>query len=286
MDSYKEYLVLLSKSYEDAIELLLQKYGPAQDDYFREASYQRFMNGKIRNITKGKFSRTTEGLYCHHIDEIKWLKMSDPAFVKEYSIPFETQRKHRLVYCDLAEHTILHVLITKETSFEYGYPGYEVFLKRLMEEWYIDERKPNPDWMKKCYLKSFLKPQQAFELIKEMQRVLGESYFNTLEDYFNEKKKREEQLQQWKEQRKQRRIDERARWIEVAKQLHHKSPRYDIVTASYFIRVEYKDVMDLTKQSTSFKEYDRKMKQYSKEEILHELLMYIESLPESHNILE
>lgn len=71
MDSYKEYLVLLSKSYEEANEVLLQKYGPAQDDYFREASYQRFMNGEIKSITKGKFSRTSEGLYCHHIDEIK-----------------------------------------------------------------------------------------------------------------------------------------------------------------------------------------------------------------------
>lgn len=264
MDSYKEYLLLLSMSYEEAIELLLQKYGPAQDDYFREGSYQRFMNGEIKNISRGKFTRTSEGLYCHHIDEIKWLKMSDSAFVKEYSIPFETQRKNRLVYCDLAEHTILHVLITKETSFEYGYPGYEVFLKRLIEEWYLDERKPNPDWMKRCYLKSFLKPQQAFELVKEMQRVLGESYFNTLEDYFNEKKKREEQLQQWKEQRKQRRIDDRERWIEVAKQLHHRSPRHDIVIASYFIRVEYKDVTGLSKQSTALKEYDRKMKNIEK----------------------
>lgn len=286
MDRYKEYLLLLSKSYEETIEVLLQKYGPARDDYFREASYQRFMNGEIKNITKGKFSRTAEGLYCHHIDEIKWLKMSDPAFVKEYSIPFETQRKHRLVYCDLAEHTILHVLITKETSFAYGYPGYEVFLKRLMEEWYLDERKPNTDWMKRCYMKSFLKPQQALELIKEMQRVLGESYFNTLGDYFDEKKKREEKLQQWKEQRKQRRIDDRARWIELAKQLHHKSSRYDIVTASYFIRVEFKDVMDLSKQATTFKEYDHTMKKYRKEEILDELLMYIESLPESLDILE
>ncbi|MDE0581456.1 hypothetical protein ON064_00130 [Planococcus sp. A6] len=277
MDSYKEYLVLLSKSYEDAIEWLLQKYGSAQDDYFREASYQRFMNGEIKNITKGKFSRTTEGLYCHHIDEIKWLKISDQDFVKDYSIPFESQRKNRLVHCDLAEHTILHVLITKETSFEYGYPGYEVFLKRLMEEWYLDERKPNPDWMKRCYLKSFLKPQQAFELVKEMQRVLVESYFNSLEDYFEEKKKREEQIQQWQEQRKQRRIDESARWIEVAKQLHHKSLRNDIVTASYFIRVEYRDVMDLSKQATTFKEYDREMKKYRKEEILDELLVYIKS---------
>ena len=98
-----------------------------------------------------------------------------------------------------------------------------------------------------------------------------------IEDYFEEKKKREEQIQQWQEQRKQRRIEERERWIEVTKQLHYKSPRYDVVTASYFIRVEYKDVMDLSKQDTTFKENDCEMKKYRKEEILDELLVYIKS---------
>lgn len=33
MNSYIGYLDLLSKSYEKAVELLLQEYGPAQDDY-------------------------------------------------------------------------------------------------------------------------------------------------------------------------------------------------------------------------------------------------------------
>ena len=63
MNSYKGYLDLLLMNYEEAVELLLQKYGPAQDDYFREYSYQRFMNGEIKNITRGKASRTNEGLY-------------------------------------------------------------------------------------------------------------------------------------------------------------------------------------------------------------------------------
>lgn len=277
MNSNKEYLDLLSMNYEEAVELLLQKYGPAKDDYFRESSYQRFMNGEIKNITKGKFTRTNEGLYCHHIDEIKWLKISDQTFVKDYNIPFENQRKNRLVYCDLIEHTILHVLITKETSFEYGYPGYEVFLKKLIEEWYLDESIPNPEWMKKCYMKSFLEPPKAFDLVKEMQKVLGESYFNTLLDYLDEKKKGEEKIRQWQEQRKQRRIEEKANWIDGAKQLHPKSPRGEIVTASYFICIEYENVMDFFTKSITFKEYDNKMKKYTKEKVLDDLLVYIES---------
>ncbi|WP_255637603.1 hypothetical protein [Virgibacillus sp. AGTR] len=36
MTSYKDYLDLLSKTYEGAVDFLLQKYGPAQDDYYRE----------------------------------------------------------------------------------------------------------------------------------------------------------------------------------------------------------------------------------------------------------
>src|SRR5699024_11101712 len=105
------------------VDILLQKYGHALDDYYREASYVRFMQGEIKNITKGKYSRTSEGLYCHHIDEIKILKISDQSFIKRDNIPFRHQKRERLIYCDLIEHTILHVLITKETSNEFGLPG-------------------------------------------------------------------------------------------------------------------------------------------------------------------
>lgn len=280
MNSYKGYLDLLSKNYGDAVDLLLQKYGPAQDDYFREFSYQRFMKGEIKNITKGKFTRTNEGLYCHHIDEINWLKISDQDFVKKFSIPFENQKKNRLVYCDSVEHTILHVLITKETSFEYGYPGYLAYLKPNIEEWYLDERIPHQKWREKCYIKSFLEPQKAFDLVKEMQKVIGESYFNALGDYYDEKKKVEESRRKWEERRIQQRIDQRAHWIEKAKQLHHKSPRANIVDVSYFIRIEYENLMVFFNDANAFKKYNKAMKKYMKEKILDDLLVYIENLPE------
>ncbi len=194
MSNYKEYKSLLSKTYNEAVKFLLQKYGFAPDDYYREKSYQRFMNGEIKNITKGKYSRTREGLYCHHIDENKALKISDQSFVKKNKIPFEYQKKDRLVYCDLIEHTILHVLITKETSLEFGYPGYASFLKPIIEEWYIEKVIPNPEWMRNCYNKSFLNPEGAVNILKEMQKTLGKSYYSTLSDYYEAKQKTVEEL--------------------------------------------------------------------------------------------
>ena len=70
-----EYLELLNRDYSNAVSFLLEKYGVATDDYFKEKSYERFFEGKIKSIGKGKISRTSEGLYCHHIDENKYQKM-------------------------------------------------------------------------------------------------------------------------------------------------------------------------------------------------------------------
>src|SRR5699024_5402852 len=270
-------------NYEEAVDYLLQKYGPAQDDYFRESSYQRFMKGEIKNITKGKTSRAKEGLYCHHIDEIKWLKISDQNFVKEFNIPFEYQTKDRLVYCDLVEHTVLHVLITKETSFEFGYLGYSAYLKGLIEEWYLEGVISNPEWMKRCYDQSFLKPRQAFKLMKTMQEMLGQNYYNSLEGYYESQKKNDEKLNKRKEQRKQIRLDDKRQWIEQAKQLDHQSSRNDIITASYYVCIYYKNIDDILRRTATFEEYNNEMKQYTKQQILDELLVYIDNVSEEES---
>ncbi|GFH40943.1 hypothetical protein [Pseudolactococcus insecticola] len=172
MSNYEYYKELLNNSYSEVVEFLLEKYGEAQDDYFREKSYQKFLNGKIKSITKGKISRTGEGLYCHHIDENKFLNIGNTMFIKEYSIPFDSQKRDRLVYCDLIEHCILHVLISVETNGEYGLPGFEVFLKPMVKEWYIDEYIPQLKWQRNCYDKSFLKIQETIELLEDMEEVL------------------------------------------------------------------------------------------------------------------
>lgn len=215
MNKYKAYKNLLSKTYNEAVEFLLQKYGFAQDDYYREKSYHRFMNGEIQNITRGKYSRTDEGLYCHHVDEIRELKISDQSFVKSNNIPFAYQKKDRLVYCDLIEHAILHVLITKETSHAFGLPGYVAFLKPIIEEWYIEEKLPRPQWMRKCYNKAFLHPEEAVNILQEMQRTLGMSYFSSPNEFHEDKKRK---IEEYKAIQKRREEEEK----ELAKRAKEK----------------------------------------------------------------
>lgn len=52
MSNYEGYNYLLSISYDEAVEFLLHKYGPAQDDYFREKSYERFFKNEIKKNHK------------------------------------------------------------------------------------------------------------------------------------------------------------------------------------------------------------------------------------------
>ncbi len=93
---YKE----LKMSYYELQEYLLQKYGGAQGNYF--------LTSECRSKNK-KNSRTSEGLYCHHMDEDKGGNLSEPVSAKRQ--PFEWQYRERLVYCNILEHLILHIKI-------------------------------------------------------------------------------------------------------------------------------------------------------------------------------
>lgn len=214
MGVYKEYENLLTKTYDEAIEFLLKKYGPSQYDYFSEKSYQRFMNGEIKNITSGKYKRTAEGLYCHHIDEISELKISDPLFIKENNVPFEYQQKERLVYCDLIEHAILHVLILKEAPPELGAMGYDTYLKPMIEEWYIDEYIPKPEWMKACRQRAYLSDVEIILIVKAMEEALGRTYHDTPFDFHEARRRRKEEF---KEEMAERRRKADKEWEEISK---------------------------------------------------------------------
>lgn len=284
MSNYEEYKDLLSKSYDEAVEFLLQKYGPAQDDYFREKSYKRFMNKEIKSIAKGNISRTSEGLYCHHIDEKIMLKMADFSFIKIDKIPFDYQKKERLVYCDLIEHNILHVLIAKETSLEFGYPGFIAFLVPDIEIWYLNQITPVREWEKNCYKKSFLDPQEAFNILNKMHKMLDESYYNSLSEYYEEKMRQEKERNNWIKEREQRLKDERIELISNAKLLHDKSPRQTIVGMAYNLKCsDPMSSFNSIRTKPSYKEFDSKMKIYPKEKILEELKIYLENLVESNN---
>lgn len=169
----REYLKLLKLDYNDAVDFLLTKYSGATDDYYKEHSYEKFLDGVIKTPSKGKISRSNEGLYCHHIDENKYENISDAKFILHQNIPFKMQRKDRLVYCDLVEHAILHAIIAKETDWKYGKRGLDIFLVPQLAEWYLYKEVPKEGWRLNCYEKSFIDEINA-EILLE---VLGEKIF-------------------------------------------------------------------------------------------------------------
>ncbi|TDL95539.1 hypothetical protein [Macrococcus carouselicus] len=171
-NSLNHYISLLSLSYHQAVERLLLKHGSATTDYFKEQSYIRFLNGEIANITKSNYSRTSDGLYCHHIDEYEFENLANKAFIQFYQYSFKYQRKERLVYCDLIEHLILHALITKETNGEKGYSGLVLFLIPQAKEWYIDKKEPKPQWMKICKERAHLSSEQIYSLLTYVDPIV------------------------------------------------------------------------------------------------------------------
>ena len=94
---------MLKKSYQEVVEYLWKKYGTAKHDYFKDASC------KSKNPL---VSRTTEGLYCHHVDEDKAIMLSNDTYAALN--PYDYQKANRLVYCNLLEHLLLHVKIAEE----------------------------------------------------------------------------------------------------------------------------------------------------------------------------
>lgn len=45
-EKYKYYSSLLEMPYSKVITLLIKKYGEVTDDYYKEKSYKKFLNGK------------------------------------------------------------------------------------------------------------------------------------------------------------------------------------------------------------------------------------------------
>lgn len=172
MTKYEEYQHLSSSSYDDAVKLLLQKYGPAKEDYYREKPYEELLAGKRDKLTRVRVSRTSEGLECHHIAENRYLNMAKESFIKQCRIPYDYQKKDYLVYADAVEHMILHALISKETSQKYGLPGYLVYLAPRVKEWYVNGVRPTVPWQLKCYQKAFLEPNEASKLLDETDAVV------------------------------------------------------------------------------------------------------------------
>ena len=94
----QEYNKVKSFTYLEYCDYLQQKYGLASCAYMSE-------NWKKNS----KVSRTKEGLYVHHKYEDHAIMLGNPAYAKKN--PYEWQKRENLVYCNLLEHLLLHLLI-------------------------------------------------------------------------------------------------------------------------------------------------------------------------------
>lgn len=162
----------MDKTYSECIAILSEKYGEVEDDYFREKSYNRFLNNEIRSITKGKYSKAKEGLECHHIYENQYIDIGNKEAIRIFKYPFYIQKKENLIYCDVFEHLILHVLIEKETQGEFGCGGAEVFLIPKIIDWFVNEKVPKPHWMKACIQRAYLEVWQANKILEKRKSIL------------------------------------------------------------------------------------------------------------------
>ncbi|WP_429970454.1 hypothetical protein ACQW5G_05490 [Fructilactobacillus sp. Tb1] len=170
---FQDDLKLLDMNYDQAVQYLLKKYGPAEHNYFTEQSYDKFLAGINKTLTKGKVSRTKEGLYCHHIDEIHALNLSNPRFIKYYRYPYAYQKKERLVYCNLIEHLILHALITYETKRQFGYPGFQILAVNVFD-WYVKGEVPRKNtWKFNTYTAAYLPKDLVIKLNPKLNNLVN-----------------------------------------------------------------------------------------------------------------
>ena len=99
MDS-KELKKEICMPYIELCKYLQEKYGLPNGSYYCTESC------KSKNR---KISRTSEGLFCHHLYEHVYGSLNDPHIAKQ--CPYEYQKKENLVYCNFLEHWILHLKI-------------------------------------------------------------------------------------------------------------------------------------------------------------------------------
>lgn len=94
----------LLMSYQEQLNYLKQKYGPAKENYFLTIKCDR----------KGNIGRGKEGLFCHHDFEYDpenplVCDLSRPEIARQFT--YKYQEAPNLTYCNWLEHLMLHCKI-------------------------------------------------------------------------------------------------------------------------------------------------------------------------------
>lgn len=185
MGKLEEYLKLFKSDYDSAVETLLHKYGKVPDSYFHEDSFNSYKLGLNKTIKKGNISKTSHGLYVHHVLEDRYIKLSTPETNRFFDIPFYAHLPENLVYCDIVEHAILHVLITRKVTekpledkrIRAGSGGYLNYLSVTIYSWYFEENKPSRKWEQNCFEKAYLTKEESNELLTMLDHYLVENTY-------------------------------------------------------------------------------------------------------------
>ena len=163
-------------SYGDLVAYLITKYG--------DVKYNYFTNETCATKTRG-LTRTRDGLICHHIDEDKADKLSDPQFAIRY--PFEYQKAERLVYCNYLEHLLLHISISKLRHEKHGskiedvknlsriiMPGVRFICADL--NWFYDHADMLVGWKKNCYDTIADNYDDYIDILRDFIRYIRQQY--------------------------------------------------------------------------------------------------------------
>lgn len=162
-----EYQKVKNYSYEQYCNYLQNKYGLGKYDYMTKSWNHN-----------PKSSRTKEGLYCHHKYEDRVINLNKPEWGKNY--PYEWQKKENLVYSDLLEHLLLHIMIRENPSKDadpnqcVGLGGIINFIVPELNDVYCDSKDNSwkndlPEWQKTTYQLVEKDKDVYFELLKRIK---------------------------------------------------------------------------------------------------------------------
>ena len=139
----KEFNSIKELEYAGYCDYLKNKYG------FVSGAYMNEKGNKNRKI-----SRTSEGLFVHHIYEDRAQKLADPVEAKNY--PIEWQAAENLVYCNYLEHLFLHILIAESSIHNHtvdepvGIGGILEYMVPELNDMYSGWQ-ASMEWKRKCH---------------------------------------------------------------------------------------------------------------------------------------
>lgn len=141
-----EYNKIKSFTYIQYCNYLKIKNSPVNGCYFNESL------SRNKTITK-------KGYEVHHIFENKALNLSNQLYAIQF--PFIYQEPSNLLYCDLLEHYLLHILIVEELDdIQKVTNEIKTLLKANYNKFSKLREKMLSNSMKKTYLKKFVDSQR------------------------------------------------------------------------------------------------------------------------------